>query len=254
VDPGRTDPPVHTIPKVVSGLDDLCPGSLEAITRLYSKVFDNIVSVSKPEVAEMMKLYENCQRMVCIAYANEMADACIPHGIDPFEVCKAAGTKPFGYMPYKPGIGVGGHCIPVNPFYLLSNGHFPLLQAATELMATRPARLADRVINCPSEEARPLRILVVGMGFKPGQASLSNSPSLALIKRLTVSGKLDVSWADTLVSQDTIPQIPRLPEERWNKAALETFDRIIVSFEQVGMDFGVLDELQGVCVERWYGC
>jgi UDP-N-acetyl-D-mannosaminuronate dehydrogenase len=71
-------------------------------------VFKQVVTVSKPEVAEMMKLYENCQRMMCIAYANEMADACVGHGIDPFEVCSAAATKPFGYMPYTPSLGVGG--------------------------------------------------------------------------------------------------------------------------------------------------
>lgn len=99
----------------MSGLDDVVPGSLAHITELYQAVFHNVVPVSKPEVAEMTKLYENCQRMMCIAYANEMADACIPLGIDPYEVSEAAATKPFGYMDYVPGIGVGGHCIPINP-------------------------------------------------------------------------------------------------------------------------------------------
>lgn len=115
VDPGRIEPAGHAIPKIVSGLDDVVPGSLARITELYQAVFHNIVPVSKPEVAEMTKLYENCQRMMCIAYANEMADACIPLGIDPYEVSEAAATKPFGYMNYIPGIGVGGHCIPINP-------------------------------------------------------------------------------------------------------------------------------------------
>src|SRR5438046_566804 len=102
----------------------------------------------------MTKLYENCQRMICIAYANEMADACIAHGISPFEVCSAAATKPFGYLPFSPSLGVGGHCIPVNPYYLFSSlgpqrlqpsaigatdsGSFPLLRAATEKMWSRP--------------------------------------------------------------------------------------------------------------------
>ncbi|KXJ84899.1 hypothetical protein Micbo1qcDRAFT_128895, partial [Microdochium bolleyi] len=117
VDPGRTEPPAFAIPKIISGLDDVVPGSLASIARLYSAAFDRIVPVSKPEVAEMTKLYENCQRMMCIAYTNEMADACGPHGIDPFEVVEAAASKPFGYMPYTPGPGVGGHCIPVNPYY-----------------------------------------------------------------------------------------------------------------------------------------
>lgn len=138
---------MKTIPKVLSGLDDVVPGSLDAITRLYSGVFDTIVPVSTPETAEMTKLYENCQRMVAITYANEMADACIGHNIDPYEVCKAAATKPFGYTPYTPGLGVGGHCIPVNPYYLLANSSFPLLKMATETMWQRPERIGRRALD-----------------------------------------------------------------------------------------------------------
>lgn len=147
VDPGRVEPPARAIPKIVSGLDDVVPGSLDAIVRLYEHVFDRVVAVSRPEVAEMTKLYENCQRMMCVAFANEMADACLPHAIDPYEVCRAAATKPFGYMPFHPSLGVGGHCIPVNPYYLLSNSRFPLLQAATETMRARPAAIAQRAIQ-----------------------------------------------------------------------------------------------------------
>jgi hypothetical protein len=108
VDPGRVFPPLTKIPKILSGLDDVVPGSLESITRLYAEVFETIIRVSRPEVAEMTKLYENCQRMMGIAFANEMADACIPHNIDPYEVSKAASSKPFGYMPFEPGLGIGG--------------------------------------------------------------------------------------------------------------------------------------------------
>jgi UDP-N-acetyl-D-mannosaminuronate dehydrogenase len=93
VDPGRTEPPARIIPKIISGLDDIVPGSLESISKPYSTVFESIVPVSRPEVAEMTKLYENYQRMAMIAYANEMADACIPHGVGPFEVCSAAATN-----------------------------------------------------------------------------------------------------------------------------------------------------------------
>ncbi|KAI8960169.1 nucleotide sugar dehydrogenase [Daldinia sp. FL1419] len=152
VDPGRTDPPMETIPKVISGLDDVVPGSLAAITRLYSRVFDSIVPVSTPETAEMTKLYENCQRMIAITYANEMADACIGHGIDPYEVCRAASTKPFGYTPFTPGLGVGGHCIPVNPYYLMANSSFPLLKMATETMWQRPEKIGQRALDALFQE------------------------------------------------------------------------------------------------------
>ncbi|KAH8665306.1 hypothetical protein BGZ61DRAFT_139526 [Ilyonectria robusta] len=240
VDPGRTEPPAYDIPKVVSGLDDVAPGSLDSILRLYSAVFNHVVPVSKPEVAEMTKLYENCQRMMCIAYANEMADACIPHGIDPYEVCGAAASKPFGYMPYMPGPGVGGHCIPINPYYLLSNSKFPLLSAATEAMWRRPADIAARAIetleNAGLGKSQP-RVLVVGVGFKPGQSTLSNSPGLDIIKSLAVSSKVDVSFADTMVTQEMVPQVSRLDDRDWNADTLEQFDMILIAMRQVGLDY-----------------
>ncbi|XDG00445.1 hypothetical protein ABKA04_000060 [Annulohypoxylon sp. FPYF3050] len=278
VDPGRTDPPMKTIPKVLSGLDDVVPGSLNAIMRLYSRVFDTIVPVSSPETAEMTKLYENCQRMVAIAYANEMADACIDHGIDPYEVCRAASTKPFGYTPYTPSLGVGGHCIPVNPYYLLSNSQFPFLKMATETMWQRPERIAQRALdalfggksqdiesdslftnNMTIEPPSPIRtfksfrprVLVAGVGFKAGQSHLSNSPGLKLIQSLADSQQVDVMFADALVEQCAVPNVPRLDMYDWNKTSLERFDMIIVSFKQHGMDFEILKELNDVKVEMW---
>ncbi|KAL6404208.1 hypothetical protein AUP68_13592 [Ilyonectria robusta] len=249
VDPGRFEPPAHAIPKIVSGLDDVVPGSLDAIMQLYSQCFDRVVPVSRPEVAEMMKLYENCQRMVCIAYANEMADACLGHNIDPFEVCRAASTKPFGYMPFSPGLGVGGHCIPVNPWYLLSNSPFPLLQTASEKMAARPAAVAQRAVDRLYTRARNglrPRVLVVGIGFKRGQSHLANSPGLELAKSLVVTNKVDVTWADPLVNQEAVPQIARLADSDWTVESLEQkFDMVIVAFRQDGLDFGVLDHVQG---------
>lgn len=260
MDPGRVEPAASQIPKIVSGLDDLIPGSLSSILRLYGKAFDRVVPVSKPEVAEMTKLYENCQRMMCIAYANEMANSCVPHGIDPYEVCDAAATKPFGYTPYSPGVGVGGHCIPVNPYYLLSNSSFPLLKAATESMWQRPAALADRCLGmlrtadaCPGEgavdEEEAPKVLVVGVGFKPGQSTLSNSPGLDVLKRLSSGNRARVTFADTMVTQDMVPGVPRLADEDWTTEALESFDMVIVTMRQVGMDFGVLAKTRGVKVQ-----
>ncbi|CCT73605.1 related to Vi polysaccharide biosynthesis protein vipA/tviB [Fusarium fujikuroi IMI 58289] len=253
VDPGRVEPPVQFIPKIISGLDDITPGSLDAINRVYSTIFETVIPVSKPEVAEMMKLYENCQRMICIAYANEMADACIPHGINPYEVCEAASTKPFGYMPYSPGVGVGGHCIPVNPFYLLSNSHFPLLECATLAMHARPSRLAERMLKRLRQRVsgRTPRILVAGIGFKAGQSQIDNSPGADLVKSLAVSREVDVCWADSLVKQSALPQVRRLLDEDWRKDVLGKFDIIVVASRQTDMSFDILDELDGVDIERW---
>ncbi|CAA9963730.1 hypothetical protein PTNB73_08392 [Pyrenophora teres f. teres] len=205
IDPGRVDPPPTSIPKVVSGLDDMIPGSLSAITKLYETVFDTVVPVSKPEVAEMSKLYENCQRTIAIAYANEMADACHGLGIDPFEVAQTAASKPFGYLPMYPSLGIGGHCIPVNPVYLTSTCNLPLLQQAHEKMMTRPSRIASQLLTSILEESnrthgathRP-RMLVVGLGFKAGQSDLSHSPGLQLLNFLRGSGEVDLMFCDPL--------------------------------------------------------
>ncbi|KAL9565320.1 hypothetical protein ACKAV7_010680 [Fusarium commune] len=259
IDPGRTEPPMHSIPKVVSGLDDISPGSLSSITKLYRRVFDQVIPVSSPEVAEMTKLYENCQRMMGIAFANEMADACISHNIDPFEVCRAASTKPFGYMPFSPSLGVGGHCIPVNPYYLLLNNDFPLLQEATERMHQRPMRIALRILDeLHAEELQsdsgilvPKRVLIVGIGFKAGQSHLVNSPGLELASELQRLGQVDVMFADSLVRQSQVPHLKKLPEESWNEECLEDFDIIVVAFRQVAMELGVLENLRGVKVQMW---
>lgn len=245
-----------SIPKIISALDDVTPGSLSRIQALYSPVFSSVHPVSSPEAAEMVKLYENCQRMVCIAYANEMADACIPHGLDPYEVCAAAATKPFGYMPYYPGAGVGGHCIPVNPYYLLSNGAFPLLEQATSTMWQRPMAVAERALDSLAhrgirETGRSPKVLVVGVAFKVGQSSLSNSPGLEIAKKLVVSQKVEVTWADTLVQQEAIPQIPRLADDDWRSSVLKTFDLIIVVLRQHGMNLDLLSGLEGTEVDWW---
>lgn len=199
----------------------------------------------------MTKLYENCQRMMCIAYANEMANACEAHDIDPYEVCDAAATKPFGYMPYSPGPGVGGHCIPVNPYYLLSNNDFPILQAATEAMWQRPLEHARKCLS-DMRDANPetldpshlSRVLVVGVGFKPGQSTLSNSPGLALIGGLADAGDMEINFADSMVSQEMIPWVPKLDEQAWTRDGLEEYDMIIVTMRQVGHDFSLLHSLQ----------
>jgi len=266
---------MRSIPKIISALDCVAPGSLEAITKLYGAAFDRLVPVSSPEVAEMTKLYENCQRMVCIAYANEMADACGPLGIDPYEVAAAAGSKPFGYAPFSPSLGVGGHCIPVNPFYLLSNCDFPLLGQATAAMWARPKAIAQRALarleakmdakmdtmettgtpgtttkNLP--RSAPPRVLVVGLGFKRGQSNLSNSPGVELVKALADSGRVDVMWADSLVPQEAFAQVPRLEDSAWTAESLSAgFELIIVSIRQLGMDMAVLDQLEGTKVEMW---
>jgi nucleotide sugar dehydrogenase len=231
---------------------------LNAITRLYETVFDAIVPVSKPEVAEMSKLYENCQRTIAIAYANEMADACKELGIDPFEVAKTSATKPFGYLPMYPSLGIGGHCIPVNPIYLMSTCKLPLLQQAHDRMMTRPSRIASQLLTSILEDShqkygathRP-RVLVVGLGFKAGQSDLSHSPGLQLLNFMRQSGEVDCMFCDPLVRQESIPGVPRLEKCLWKPEVLKTFDAVVVAVKQPSLDYGVLETLTDVRIEVW---
>ncbi|KAL5116521.1 hypothetical protein ACEQ8H_005642 [Pleosporales sp. CAS-2024a] len=258
IDPGRVTPPVRLIPKVVSGLEDIVPGSLAAISQLYGTVFETVVPVSKPEVAEMTKLYENCQRTITIAYANEMADACYEFGVDPFEVAQTAASKPFGYLPVYPSLGIGGHCIPVNPVYFMSTCSLPILDKAYERMVTRPSRIASQLLaalfNQPHrvyDAANKPRLLVAGLGFKTGQSDLSNSPGLQLLRYIQYSGKVDVMFCDPLVHQSTVPDVPKMDDSLWTFANLKTFDAIVVAVKQPGLDYDVLGCLEGVRVELW---
>ena len=254
IDPGRITPTNDKIPKIVSGLTQK---ALSHISYIYSQVFETIVEVSKPETAEMTKLFENCYRMVNIAYANEMSDACRPHAIDPNEVVKAASTKPFGYQPFWPGLGVGGHCIPVNPYYLFTNNRMPLLEKATNAMQQRPHRMAIRFHQrCtrrlpqsdsgdpPSplpEPVVPPRILIVGVAFKPGQSEVSGSPAVTFAKELLDIGCERLAFYDPLVDGTKVRGLEKLHKRKWNRAYLNSeFDGIAVCVQQHGIDFKVL--------------
>ena len=263
VDPGRTSPTLVEIPKVISGLDQ---ESLVAIHDIYSKVFSHVVPVSKPEVAEMTKLYENCYRMVNIAYVNEIADACAGHNIDPHEVIDAAATKPFGFQPFRPGLGVGGHCIPVNPYYLFVNNQLPVLEFASTRMWARPAKLAQELYNDTfaakkafsaqqpqaDRQLEALRVLIVGVGFKPGQNVISCSPGLAYAEAMNDIGAKNLSFYDPLVAQSDVPWMKRLKLQEFTTENLDkSFDIIAVCMKQTGIDWRQLEAVQN-CIVKHY--
>ncbi|SPO30525.1 related to UDP-N-acetyl-D-mannosamine 6-dehydrogenase [Ustilago trichophora] len=244
VDPGRTFPAFEDIPKVVSGLDQ---PSLERITELYSRVFNKVVPVSKPEVAEFTKLYENCQRLVNIAYVNEIADACAKHGVDVHEVVMASSTKPFGFMPYSPSLGAGGHCIPVNPFYLFANCDLPLLRNAALANQQRPIAKAVEVAQIAAENHTSLSksgkvsVAIVGMGFKRGEASLAYAPTVSLADKLTELG-VEVSYVDEFVTSDKWAKVPSATFQDSEKFD-SLFDAVVVAQKPIASELAILEKL-----------
>ena len=205
IDPGNPDFNVRNTAKLVAGTTEEATYLAEAV---YSLVAERVVRVSCPRVAEMAKLYENTFRHVNIALANEMAGLCERMGIDVWEVISAAATKPFGFMPFYPGPGVGGHCIPVDPQYLLYKARqygctLRFVELANEINDSMPDRVVERVRASLEELGRALpgsRALVLGVAYKKDIDDVRESPSLRVIERL-MDGGACVDYHDPLVPE-----------------------------------------------------
>ena len=205
IDPGRDDWTVRNTPKVVGGVTPSC---LQMVEALYSRVIDSVVPVSSPKVAEMTKLLENTFRATNIALVNEIAMICERLGVDVWEAIEAAKTKPFGYMPFYPGPGLGGHCIPVDPQYLAwklktmdYNARF--IQLAAEINMGMPAHIAGTVADALNEAKKAMNgssVLLLGVAYKPNVDDIRESPALDLIELL--QGKsVDVAYHDPYVER-----------------------------------------------------
>jgi UDP-N-acetyl-D-glucosamine dehydrogenase len=208
IDPGRTDHTVRTTPKVIGGLTDDC---LRRATELYGLICDEIVEVSSPEIAELTKLLENIFRSVNIALVNELAQLCDRMGIDVWEVVDAAGTKPFGFMRFDPGPGMGGHCLPIDPFYLAFKArehdfYTEFIELAGKLNQAQPhfcVEKIERALNDASKPVRGSRVLLLGVAYKGGVGDLREAPALKIIRELRKLGA-DVAYHD--------PHVPELTE------------------------------------------
>ena len=208
VDPGRTDFTMRTTPKVVGGLTESC---LERAAALYGEVCDTIVRVSTPEAAELSKLLENIFRSVNIALVNELAMLCDRMGIDVWEVIDAAATKPYGFMRFDPGPGMGGHCLPVDPFYLswrarefdMATEFIELAGKVNQQMPYHCVSKVERLLNAASKPVRGSRIAILGVSYKAGVGDVRESPGLKIVTLLTALGA-DVRYHD--------PFVPDLPE------------------------------------------
>ena len=203
IDPGRTDHTLSNTPKVLGGVTEQCSRVAKA---LYETAVETVVPVSSPRVAEMVKLLENTFRATNIALVNEVAIMCDRLGVDVWEVISAAKTKPFGFMPFYPGPGLGGHCIPVDPQYLAwklrtldYNARF--IQLADEINLGMPQYVLSKVADMLNEAGKPLKgskVLILGVAYKADVGDIRESPALDLIQ-LLMDKSADVHYNDPLV-------------------------------------------------------
>ncbi len=249
-DPGNPQSVVSTVPKVVGGLTPAC---LEKALALYSKAIKTLVPVSSCRVAEATKLLENIFRSVNIALVNELKVVYAAMGIDIWEVVNAAKTKPFGFMPFYPGPGLGGHCIPIDPFYLtwkareyLQNTRF--IELAGEINTAMPRYVVSRVIEALNSHRKPLngsKVLVLGLAYKPNVDDERESPSYILMNLLSEGGA-EVAYYDPFV-----PVIKPTREHAhwagsesvpWNRETIERFDAVLIATAHSSINYEELAE------------
>ncbi len=231
VDPGSKRWNTRNTPKVVGGLTPACQ---EVAVAFYSRVVEKVVPVSSPRVAEMTKIFENTFRVVNMAVVNEMAMLCDRMGLSIWEVIEAASTKPFGFMPFYPGPGVGGHCIPVDPFYLTWKAHeydfhTRFIELAGEINRTMPYFVREKVIRTLNGRGKALqgaRILVLGLAYKENVADWRESPAFDVIRLLREYG------AEVLAHDPLIPEVDD-PHGGEHIRSVELTDELIASCDAV---------------------
>lgn len=231
-DPGNPHFTTQTIPKVVGGCTPAC---LEVGLNLYSKVIDRVVPVSSTRAAEMTKLLENIHRATNIGLVNEMKIIADAMNIDIHEVIRAAATKPFGFVPYYPGPGLGGHCIPIDPFYLTWKAreyglHTRFIELAGEINSDMPkwvvGKLAD-ALNDREKSIKASRILVLGISYKKNIDDMRESPAVELMELLQAKGAL-IDYSDPWV-----PVFPKMREHYFELSSVDLTPEIVTSYDAI---------------------
>ncbi len=232
IDPGNPKYGVRNTPKVVGGIN---PASTEATVALYSTAVDQVVPVSSPTAAEMVKLLENTFRAVNIGLVNEMALMCDKLGVHVWEVIRAASSKPFGFMPFYPGPGLGGHCIPIDPLYLswkmkTLNYRARFIELASEINTSMPLYVIDKVndaLNDDSKAVRGSKIVVLGVAYKRDIDDVRESPALDIISLLEKRGA-HVSYHDPYVAKIRLEGDTVMQSKPYSDALLEDADCVVI--------------------------
>ena len=253
VDPGNRSWQTRNTPKVLGGMTAACQ---RVVTALYEPVFDTLVTVSSPEVAELVKLLENTFRTVNIGLANEMAIVCDKLGVDVWEVIDAAATKPFGFMKFTPGPGLGGHCIPIDPHYLAwkmrgLDYKTRFIDVAGEVNSEMPAFWVRKVAEKLNDQAiavRGAKILVVGVAYKKNVSDVRESPALDIIRLLRQQGA-EVRYHD--------PYVPQVSEDGETQSSVDLTskavawaDCMVLATDHSNIDYDLLRKSQGVVDTR----
>jgi UDP-N-acetyl-D-glucosamine dehydrogenase len=240
VDPGRTDYTLRNTPKVVGGVTPACA---DRAVELYSRICDHVVRVSTPEAAELTKLLENIFRSVNIALVNELAILSDRMGIDIWEVVDAAATKPYGFMRFEPGPGMGGHCLPVDPFYLawrarefdMSTEFIELAGKINQQMPYHCVERIERALNDHSKPVKGSRIAILGVSYKGGTGDTRESPALRIMRVLRERGAV-LAYHD--------PYVPSLPALDLESGSLDETtagaDAIVLVTAHPGIDHGAI--------------
>jgi UDP-N-acetyl-D-glucosamine dehydrogenase len=247
VDPGREDWTTKNTPKIVGGITPACT---ERAVELYSRALETVHAVSSPEAAELTKLLENIFRSVNIALVNELAQLCDRMSIDVWEVIGAAATKPFGFMSFQPGPGLGGHCMPIDPFYLTWKAreydfYTEFIELAGKVNENMPywclGKIA-RALNSQERAVKGSRVLLLGVAYKSDIDDTRESPALKLIELLQAEGA-DVSYHDAFV--------PELPEQGLSSVPLDVTksDCAVIVTAHSGIDYDELSEQAPLVVD-----
>jgi UDP-N-acetyl-D-glucosamine dehydrogenase len=229
-DPNNEKYTTHSIPKVCGGETAAC---LQMGQALYEQIISQVVPVSSTQAAEMTKILENTFRAVNIALVNELKMVAHRMGIDIFEVIRAAATKPFGYMPFYPGPGLGGHCIPIDPFYLTWKAreyglHTRFIEVAGDVNTSMPQWVVHRLADALNEQGKAVkgsRILILGVAYKKNVDDMRESPSVHLMDMLRQKG------ADIAYSDPHVPVFPKLRKYDFNLCSVEISPRSILSYD-----------------------
>ena len=256
-DPGSVENSVKSIPKVMGGYTPAC---LSKCVDLYSIAVDEVYPVSSTRLAEATKLTENIFRCVNIALVNELKMVYGKMDINVWEVIEAAATKPFGFMPFYPGPGLGGHCIPIDPFYLSWKAHevdarTRFIELAGEINKSMPQYVVNTVTKALNQEGKSLhgsRILILGLAYKSNIDDTRESPSFALIELLALEGAL-IDFYDPHIN--TIPKIRKYPKlegkksVEWSKEIIEGYDLVLISTAHDAVNFDELGRWANIIVD-----